>query len=111
MRKTLRAAAALAVAALLVAHPAQAQQTFADVGKQPAITILVNSSPWYSGFEKTVELYEQQTGNKVKLDTTPYGGMLEKRATRSAREEPLRSGPISIPNGPSRFYEGGFLRR
>src|SRR5258705_4638940 len=109
MRETLRAAAALAVVALLVAHPAQAQQRFADVGKQPAITILVNSSPWYSGFEKTVELYEQQTGNKVKLDTTPYGGMLEK-ARNAVRGE---KSPYDLVNLDTQwtieFYEGGFL--
>ena len=51
---------------------------FADVGKQPPITILITSSPWYPAFEKVVELYEQQTGNQIKLDMTPFGGMLEK---------------------------------
>ena len=110
MKQTLRAAAALAVVASLVAQPAQSQQTFAYVGKQPAITILVNSSPWYSGFEKTVELYEQQTGNKVKLDTTPYGGMLEK-ARNAVRGEKAAISSISIPNGPSSSTKVASSRR
>ena len=109
MKQTLRAAAAFAVVALLTALSVQAQQPFADVGKQPAITILVNSSPWYSGFEKTVELYEQQTGNKVKLDTTPYGGMLEK-ARNAVRGD---KSPYDLVNLDTQwtieFYEGGFL--
>ena len=101
---------AAAVAALLVTVPAaQAQQPFADVGKQPPITILVNSSPWYGGFEKTVELYEKQTGNKVKLDTTPYGGMLEK-ARNAVRGD---KSPYDLINLDTQwtieFYEGGFL--
>ena len=101
---------AAAVAAFLLTVPAvQAQQPFADVGKQPPITILVNSSPWYGGFEKTVELYEKQTGNKVKLDTTPYGGMLEK-ARNAVRGD---KSPYDLINLDTQwtieFYEGGFL--
>jgi len=101
----------LAVVSMLsfAAATAIAQQPFADVGKQPPITILVNSSPWYAGFEKVVDLYEKQTGNKVKLDTTPYGGMLEKarNAVRGARST------YDLINLDTQwtieFYEGGFL--
>jgi len=32
------------------------------------ITIVINQSPWFDSFRKTVELYEKQTGNKVELD-------------------------------------------
>ena len=103
------AAAALATAFGVAAPSAQAQQPFADVGKQPPITILINSSPWYGGFEKTVELYEKQTGNKVKLDTTPYGGMLEK-ARNAVRGD---KSPYDLINLDTQwtieFYEGGFL--
>ena len=103
------AAAALAAAFGVAAPSAQAQQPFADVGKQPPITILINSSPWYGGFEKTVELYEKQTGNKVKLDTTPYGGMLEK-ARNAVRGD---KSPYDLINLDTQwtieFYEGGFL--
>jgi multiple sugar transport system substrate-binding protein len=102
---TLICAAALPLAAM----PANAQKPFLDVGKQPPITILVNSSPWYGGFEKAVELYEQQTGNKVKLDTTPYGGMLEK-ARNAVRGD---KSPYDLVNLDTQwtieFYEGGFL--
>jgi len=101
----------LAVVSMLsfAAATAIAQQPFADVGKQPPITILVNSSPWYAGFEKVVDLYEKQTGNKVKLDTTPYGGMLEKarNAVRGARSTyDLINLDTQWTN---EFYEGGFL--
>ncbi|HTR58335.1 MAG TPA: extracellular solute-binding protein [Casimicrobiaceae bacterium] len=100
---------AWAFACLLAATPANAQQAFADVGKQPPITILINSSPWYGGFEKTVELYEKQTGNKVKLDTTPYNGVLEK-ARNAVRGD---KSPYDLINLDTQwtieFYEGGFL--
>lgn len=104
-----RAAALAAALSSLASGPVAAQAPFADVGRQPPITILINSSPWYAGFEKTVQLYEQQTGNKVKLDVTPYGGMLEK--ARNA----VRSGesPYDIVNLDTQwtieFYAGGFL--
>jgi multiple sugar transport system substrate-binding protein len=97
------------VAGLLTAGSATAQQTFLDVGKQPPITILINASPWYAGFEHVVQLYEKQTGNKVNLDVTPFGGMLEK--ARNA----VRSGtsPYDLVNLDTQwtieFYAGGFL--
>lgn len=103
----LAAAGALALAAT---GPAAAQAPFANVGKQVDISILINSSPWFGGFEKIVDLYEKQTGNKVKLDVTPYGGMLEKG--RNA----VRAGtsPYDILNLDAlwtiEFYEGGFLK-
>ena len=108
--KTLTAAAVLSAAALAASGPAAAQAPFADVGKQAQITILINSSPWFGGFEKAVDLYEKQNGNKVKLDVTPYGGMLEK-ARNAVR---TGSSPYDILNLDAlwtiEFYEGNFLK-
>lgn len=42
------------------------------------ITILINDSPWFAGFEALVDLYVEQTGNEVNLDVTPFNGMLQK---------------------------------
>ena len=67
------------------------------------------STPWYPAFEKVVALYEQQTGNKINLDTTPFGGMLEKarNAVRSGKS------PYDLMFADTQwtieFYEGGFL--
>lgn len=109
LRRSILAAAAACVFAWMSPREAVAQSTFADVGKQPAITILINSSPWFGGFEKVVQLYEQQTGNKVTLDVTPFGGMLEK-ARNAVR---ARQSPYDILNLDTQwtieFYEGGFL--
>ena len=83
--------------------------SFLDVGKQEPITVLINESPWYGGFEKLVELYEQQTGNAVYLDVTPWAGMLEKarNAVRDAES------PLDILNIDqfviTELYSGGFL--
>jgi len=82
---------------------------FFDVGKQPDITMLINNSPWFPGFEKLVELYEKQTGNVVKLDVTPYAGMLEK--TRNALHS--KESPYDIVNMDTQntveMYSGGLL--
>jgi multiple sugar transport system substrate-binding protein len=98
------------IAALGVAAPAAAQAPFVDVGTQPPITILINSSPWYNGFEAVVRLYEQQTRNRVNLDVTPFNGMLEKarnsvRAGTSPHDILNLNTPWTIE-----FYEGGFLQ-
>jgi multiple sugar transport system substrate-binding protein len=44
----------------------------------PAITILINESPWLAGFEALVNKYVEETGNQVNLNRTPFNGMLEK---------------------------------
>ena len=95
--------------AIVAATPALAQKAFLDVGKQPDITVLIGSTPWYPAFEKVVGLYEQQTGNHVKLDVTPFGNILEK--ARNA----VRTGqsPYDLMTLDTQwtieFYEGGFL--
>ncbi|HEX2556297.1 MAG TPA: extracellular solute-binding protein [Microvirga sp.] len=102
-------ALASATLATLTAGTALAQQGAAAIGKHPPISILINSSPWYAGFEKVVGLYEQQTGNKIKLDVTPFGGMLEKARNAVRGSE----SPYDILNLDTQwtieFYEGGFL--
>jgi multiple sugar transport system substrate-binding protein len=88
---------------------APAKEVFLDVGQQPPITMLINDSPWFAGFEKLVGLYEEQTGNVVNLDVTPFAGMLEK--TRNAVRD--TQSPYELLNINSGWYvevyEGGFL--
>ena len=68
-----------AAALLATALHAQAQpKPFVDVGKQDTITILAPSAPWLPAFTSLVEQYEAQTGNKIKLDVNPFGGVLDK---------------------------------
>ena len=56
-----------------------------------------------------VELYEQQTGNKIKLDVNPFGGVLDKarndlRGGGGAYDVVLLDTQWTIE-----MYEGGFL--
>ncbi|ANG63476.1 hypothetical protein A8C75_14010 [Marinobacterium aestuarii] len=108
-----RLSSALGLAAgalMLVSGTVYATDSYVDVGKQEPITILINSSPWYRGFEAVVELYEEQTGNRVSLEVTPFNGMLEKAraAVRSPGTSPLDLVNIDSP-WTIEFYEGGFL--
>ncbi len=106
--KILRAVS-LAVLAAAAAVAAAADKPFADVGKQEPITILTPSTPWLPAFTKMVELYEAQTGNKIKLDVNPFGGVLDK-----ARND-LRGGGgtydvvLLDTQWTIEMYEGGFL--
>jgi multiple sugar transport system substrate-binding protein len=100
-----------AITCFITVSNAAADESFLDVGKQEPITILINASPWYNGFESVVDLYTKQTGNEINLEVTPFNGMLEK--ARSA----VRSGgvsPLDLININSistvEFYEGGFLQ-
>lgn len=98
------AAAALGAPAL-----AQQQQGFPSVGKHEPITILAPSTPWMPAFTTLIEQYEKQTGNTVKLDINPFGGVLDK-----ARND-LRGGGgtydvvLLDTQWTIEMYEGGFL--
>jgi multiple sugar transport system substrate-binding protein len=48
-------------------------------GKVAPITVVINQSPWFDSFRKTVEAYEKESGNKVELDVNPFAGSLEKQ--------------------------------
>ena len=50
------------------------------------ISIAINDSPWKPAVEKIVPLYEEQTGNKIKLHVFPYGGLYEKLVTASSMQ-------------------------
>ncbi|WP_411036585.1 ABC transporter substrate-binding protein [Shinella sp. BYT-45] len=93
----------------LAATPALAQEEFPEVGEQVPITILINASPWFSGYEAAVALYEEQTGNEVELDVTPYSGMLEK-ARNAVRGAESTHQLLNIDGGWTvEFYEAGTL--
>lgn len=102
--------AALAAASCLVAGYALAEDSFLDVGEQAPITILINSSPWYGGFEAVVDMYVDQTGNEVDIDATPYNGVLEKaRNAVRAGESPYDI--LNIDSGWTiEFYQSDVLR-
>lgn len=73
------------------------------------ITILINSSPWYDGFEAVVGAYEEETGNTVEIDRTPYAGVLEK-ARNAVRGDVSPYDLVNLDNGwIVEFYSGGFL--
>jgi len=94
-----------AAAALVVAGGGE----IASAQTQPEISMAINQSPWLNSFVKMVDLYEQETGNKVDLDVTPFGGLLEKirNSVRASR------GTYDIVNVNSlwlsEIYSGGFL--
>ena len=91
------AASALALSASLAA------------AEEAPITIVINQSPWFPGFQAVVEAYEDETGNTVELDVNPFAGSLEKQRTVvRADESPF---DILIMNAGFfvEFYTGGFI--
>lgn len=75
----------------------------------PTITILINDSPWFPGFEALVNKYVEETGNEVKLSVTPFAGMLEK--SRNAVQAPESEFDILTLNEQwyMQFYAGGLV--
>ena len=102
---------ALAAALLMpLAAPSHAaDKTFADVGKQEPITILTPSTPWLPAFTSLVGLYEEQTGNKVKLDVNPFGGVLEKARNDVRGGGGVYDVVLLDTQWTIEMYEGGFL--
>ncbi len=103
-RSALKAAAATATVLMMGARAS------AQTGKQVPITIVINQSPWFEGFRKTVELYEKETGNKVNLDVNPYAGSLEKQRNSVRAAQGLYD--LVIMNGLfyPEMYHGGFIQ-
>jgi len=103
-RTALQVAGAMASTSLVLGTGVRAQ-----VAKQVPFTIVINQSPWFDGFRKTVELYEKETGNKVNLDVNPFAGSLEKQRNSVRAQQGLFD--LLIMNGLfySEFYHGGFL--
>lgn len=82
---------------------------YAAAAKVAPMTIVVNQSPWFDSFRKTVELYEKETGNQVELDVNPFAGSLEKQrnSVRAAKGQYdlliMNSGWVA------EMYFGGFV--
>lgn len=76
----------------------------------PKITMLINQSPWFDGFQQMVERYEKDTGNRIELDVTPFGGMLEK--TRNSLRAGSGTYDLVAMNAMwmNEVYGGGFLQ-
>ncbi len=75
------------------------------------ITILINDSPWFPGFEALVNKYVEDTGNNVRLNVTPFPGMLEK--SRNAVQSDESEFDILNLNEQwyMQFYAGGLVTR
>ena len=74
------------------------------------IRMLINQSPWLNGFIAMVDEYENQSDNTIKLDVTPFGGMLEK-TRNSLRGSEARYDLIALnAGGVAEHYSGGFLK-
>ncbi|MBU2532032.1 MAG: extracellular solute-binding protein [Alphaproteobacteria bacterium] len=73
------------------------------------ITIVINQSPWFDSFSKTVQAYEAETGNKVELDVNPFAGSLEKQ--RNSVRAAAGTYDILIMNSGwfAEMYFGGFV--
>ena len=77
--------------------------------KVAPITIVINQSPWFGGFSKSVDAYEKETGNKVTLDVNPFAGSAEKQ--RNSVRSSQGQFDILVMNSTwlAEFYHGGFL--
>jgi len=73
------------------------------------ITIVINQSPWFESFRKTVELYEEQTGNQVELDVNPFAGSLEKQRNSVRASEGQYDILIMNSGWFAEMYFGGFI--
>ncbi|MEP6970708.1 MAG: extracellular solute-binding protein, partial [Betaproteobacteria bacterium] len=73
------------------------------------ITIVINQSPWFSGFSKVVEAYEKESGNKVNLDVNPFAGSGEKQRNSVRAKEGQFDILVMNSLWLAEFYHGGFL--
>jgi multiple sugar transport system substrate-binding protein len=100
-----RTLAGMGAAGLAVAGPTLGSaQT-----KVAPITVVINQSPWFDSFRKTVELYEKETGNKVELDVNPFAGSLEKQRNSVRAKQGQYDLLIMNSGWFAEMYFGGFV--
>ena len=94
---------ALALAGAGAPGPAAAQ------GDAVPFTVVINQSPWFDGFQRLVELYEEETGNRVELDVNPFAGSIEKQ--RSSARAPEGTLDLFVMNSPilPEMYSSGLI--
>ena len=78
-------------------------------GKVSPITVVINQSPWFDSFRKTVELYEEESGNKVELDVNPFAGSLEKQRNSVRAKDGQYDLLIMNSGWFAEMYFGGFV--
>lgn len=100
--RALLAAGAAAIALWAAGAPASAAEA--------PITIVINQSPWFDSFRRTVELYEQQTGNQVELDVNPFAGSLEKQRNSVRAADGQYDILIMNSGWFAEMYFGGFVK-
>ena len=87
-RTFLRQTGALGAATLASGLPRVALAQ--PIARMPAITMVINQSPWFDGFRQLVGQYQKETGNRIELDVNPYAGALDK-IRNSLRAAPART--------------------
>ena len=97
--------AGMAAAGLTLARP----MVGAAQSKVAPITVVINQSPWFDSFRKTVELYEKETGNKVELDVNPFAGSLEKQRNSVRAKQGQYDLLIMNSGWFAEMYFGGFV--
>jgi multiple sugar transport system substrate-binding protein len=103
-RRTLLGAGGAALAAGAFPRHADAQ------GRVAPITIVINQSPWLDSFQRTVALYERETGAKVDLDVNPFAGSLEKQRNSVRARQGTTDLLIMNSGWFAEMYFGGFVR-
>jgi multiple sugar transport system substrate-binding protein len=78
-------------------------------GKVAPITVVINQSPWFDSFRKTVEVYEKESGNKVELDVNPFAGSLEKQRNSVRARQGQYDLLIMNSGWFAEMYFGGFV--
>jgi multiple sugar transport system substrate-binding protein len=79
-------------------------------GRVAPITIVINQSPWLDSFQRTVQLYERETGAKVDLDVNPFAGSLEKQRNSVRARQGTTDLLIMNSGWFAEMYFGGFVR-
>ena len=81
-----------------------------EVFAGPKLTMLINQSPWFDGFRKTLEMYEAETGANIELDVSPYNGMSEKIRNSIRAPEGIYDIVITSTEFMSTYSDSGMFR-
>ncbi len=109
LARTGRAGISIGALAAFLSSGAAPRGARAAAQERSTIAIAINQAPWFPSFERVVQFYQEETGNRVELRVFTFEGLLEK-TINAARTQSPEFDIYNLNEGwCATFYSGGFV--
>lgn len=104
-----KAGIAIPALAAYLSHRTPVRAAKASAQEASTIAIAINQAPWFPSFQQIVQVYQEETGNRVELRVFTFEGLLE-QTLNAARTQSDQFDIYNLNEGwCATFYDGGFV--